>query len=171
MGKMIQIDGKKLEKILRERKLKRSVISVEMGMSDALLSHNIIRNQISTSTAKMLEAMYGIMLSDYKYVEPPKPQQTEPPVVEEKPATLPMATLDLNELQQAVALAISTMKAPEVDYSKIRDAVCEGLLDAMYQAINNSEQRNMITGLLSHSVKVGMALNIEEMRKRGAVKS
>lgn len=151
MGKMIQIDGKKLEKILYERKLKRSVISVEMGMSDALLSHNIIRNQISTSTAKMLEAMYGIMLDDYKYVEPQKPaaepQQTEPPVVEKEPT-----------------------KA-EIDYSKIRDAVCEGVLDAMYQAINNSEQRNMITGLLSHSVKVGMALNIEEMRKRGAVKS
>lgn len=143
MGKMIQIDGKKLEKILAERKLKRSVISVEMGMSDALLSHNIIRNQISTSTAKMLEAMYGIMLNDYKYVEPPKPapepEQTESPIVEEEP-----------------------MKAPEVDYGIIRDAVCEGLLDALYQAINDNDMRNAIMGLLTNAHLSALQLNLKK---------
>ena len=159
MGKMIQIDGKKLEKILYEHKLKRSVISVEMGMSDALLSHNIIRNQISTSTAKMLEAMYGIMLNDYKYVEPPKPQQTEPPVVEEKPAALPMATLDLNELQQAVALALGDMKT---DYDAMRGAIREGILDALYQAINDNDMRNAIMGLLTNAHLSALQLNLKK---------
>lgn len=172
MANMVHIDGAKLRRLIEARGLKMAAVSREMGFSSEYVKQCCARNNMSQGGMKMLQVMFGFNAADYEYVEPPKEEPMPEPVQEEiilaqEVRHTPMAALDLEELKQAVAMAMQTMQAPEIDYSKIRDAVCEGLLDATYQLINNSEQRNMITGLLSHSVKVGMSMNLDE-RLKGA---
>ena len=170
MAKMVQIDGTKLGDIIKARGLKSSHISRELGFNDAYIKHCVERDTISAGAQKMLATMFGIMPSDYEYTEP-EPEKEEAPAEpeqteimealgpEEQPVTGPVATLDMGELQKAVALALDNMRT---DYDALHGAIREGILDALNVAIQNSDMRYMITGLLSNSVAAGLSKNLQD---------
>ena len=170
MAKMVQIDGGKLAQIIKARQLKNAHVSRELGFNDAYIKHCTERNTISTGAQKMLATMFGIMPNDYEYTEPepmeevkpePEPEQmeiTEPHEEEQKPVTGPVATLDVGELQKAVALALGNM---HTDYDSLRGAIREGILDALYQAINDSDMRNALMGLPTNAHLSALQLNLK----------
>ena len=80
MAKTIQIDGKKLSKLVKAKKINMAQASRDCGMADSYLSNCICYNYIAKAPAMLLEAKYGIMLDDYKYVEPEPVKPAEPPV-------------------------------------------------------------------------------------------
>lgn len=169
--KSIQIDGEKFRALLDKAHLKYSVVSKEIGYKDKYISNCIGYNYIGAAAAQLLEIRHGIMLRDYVYVEPPKPieppkpEQTEIPVEAEvsevKPIYTPVAALDMGEHQQAIALAMQNTRAPQIDYDKLRDAIREGILDAIYNALNDTDTRNAISGLLMHAHLSALELNFK----------
>lgn len=136
------------------------------------------------AAASLLEIRHGIMLRDYIWVESPKPapkpvkpeplpapepEQTELPVEAEirevEKVYQPVAALDMGELQQAIALAMQNTKAPELDYDALRGAIREGILDALWQAMNDCDMRNAITWLLSNAHLSALQLNLKKVKE------
>ena len=155
MANMIMIDGEKLAAAFKKAGIKASDASREAGFSKSYYSNAIYYNSINKAAANLLEIQHGIQLEDYIYTEPePEPEPIpEPPmpiepiqaeVKEVKPGYIPVATLDMGELQQAIALACQQTKAPEIDYDKLRWAIREGMLDAVTQAMSDGRIRNAL---------------------------
>lgn len=178
--KTIQIDGNKLRKLFVENHIAMSAASKECGYSSKYFSNACDADAVGMAAASLLEIRHGIMLRDYIYVEPPKavkpeplpepePEQTELPVEAEvrevEKVYQPVAALDMSELQQAIALAMQNTKAPELDYDALRGAIREGILDALYQALNDSDMRGAITGLLSNAHLSALQLNLKKVKE------
>lgn len=169
MARMVQIDGEKLNDIIRARGLKSTHISRELGFNNAYIKHCVERNTISTGAQKMLATMFGIMPGDYEYTEQepePEPVSVEPEVIEQtaieepqEPEKPGVVALDMEQFQRAVALALGNMKT---DYDALRAAIREGILDALTAAMQDSDTRYMISGLLINSVAAGLAKNIQD---------
>ena len=164
--KTVQIDGMKFKALLDENKLKYSVVSKELGYGAKYVSNCIGFNCIGMAAAQIMEIRYGIMLKDYIYVEPKPvepPKPTEEPavhtelVVDEKPAVVP---LDMEQLQKAVALAMDNMKT---DYEALRSAIREGIIDAVYAMLNDSDTRNAISGVLMNAHLSALDLNFKRI--------
>ena len=157
MANMIQIDGQKFLELFHKAGIKQTDASKSAGFSRNYFSNCAYYGSISKAAAQLLEIQHGIMLKDYIYVEPapePEPEPVaEPPmpiepiqteVKEVQPVYTPVATLDMAELQQAIALACSQAKAPEIDYDKLRWAIREGMLDAVTQMLSDGRIRNAL---------------------------
>ena len=176
--KTIQIDGNKLRKLFVENHIAMSAASKECGYSSKYFANACDAGAVGMAAASLLEIRHGIMLRDYIYVEPPKavkpeplpePEQAEAPVEAEvrevEKVYQPVAALDMGELQQAIALAMQNTKAPELDYDALRGAIREGILDALYQALNDSDMRGAITGLLSNAHLSALQLNLKKVKE------
>lgn len=182
--KTIQIDGNKLRKLFVENHIAMSAASKECGYSSKYFSNACDAGAVGMAAASLLEIRHGIMLRDYIYVEPPKPVKPEPlpePLPEPEPEQTelpveaevrevekvyqPVAALDMGELQQAIALAMQNTKAPELDYDALRGAIREGILDALYQALNDSDMRGAITELLSNAHLSALQLNLKKVKE------
>lgn len=141
---MVEIDGEKLNRLLKEKGLLKSDVSREVGMAANYISNSIGYGNIRLAIAKMLEMKYGIMIDDYKREEPA--QVEEPETVE--------ASEDVRESVQ-------------IDYGAIREAVREGVLDAISAALGDSDTRGAIYGLIASAQKGGMQLAWNEKLKGG----
>lgn len=155
MANMIQIDGSKLIAAFKAAGIKANDASRDAGFSRNYFSNCAYYNSISKAAANLLEIQHGIRLEDYVYTEPepeptPEPELPVPSepieaeVKEVQPVYTPVATLDMAELQQAIALACSHAKAPEIDYDKLRWAIREGMLDAVTQMLSDGRIRNAL---------------------------
>ena len=141
---MVEIDGEKLKRLLKEKGLLKSDVSREVGMAANYISNSIGYGNIRLAIAKMMEMKYGIMIDDYKRVEPAPVE--EPETVE--------ASEDVRESVQ-------------IDYGAIRAAVREGVLDAISAALSDSNTRGAIYGLIASAQKGGMQLAWDEKLKGG----
>ena len=65
--KMLKIDGLKLKKALKTKKLTMKDVSNELGYESSYVSICCKTDKISRSAAKLLEVLYDIKLSDYEY--------------------------------------------------------------------------------------------------------
>lgn len=155
MANMIQIDGNKLAAAFKAAGVKASDASKQSGFSKNYYSNCIYYGSISKAAANLLEIQHGIHIEDYVYTEPepepaPEPklpvpsEPIEAEVKEVQPVYTPVATLDMAELQQAIALACSQAKSPEIDYDKLRWAIREGMLDAVTQMLSDGRIRNAL---------------------------
>lgn len=158
MARSIHIDGTKLRGAFAAAKVGMTAASRECGFSQNYFSNCCGYCRISGAAAKLLEIKYGIMLRDYVYVEPEKPaEQAEEPKAEAMPAV----AVDIKDLQQAFAVAMQN-HAPEINYERLRevtrDAVRDGILDAIYQINADSPTRDMVTMTMANAVKSGMLL-------------
>ena len=154
MARSIQIDGTKLRGAFAAAKVNMAAASRECGFSQNYFSNCCGYCSISGAAAKLLEIKYGIMLRDYVYVEPEKPVQTEIEAEEPKAEAMPA---DIKDLQQAFAVA-----APEINYERLRevtrDAVRDGILDAIYQMNADKPTRDMVTMTMANAVTGGMLM-------------
>lgn len=78
--KYIQIDGKKLAKILTERNLTYTEVSKNIGMAKNYISETIRRGYISTPSMMLITRIYGIEKADIelkKETEKAKPKTEE----------------------------------------------------------------------------------------------
>lgn len=139
---MVEIDGEKLNRLLKEKGLLKSDVSREVGMATNYISNSIGYGNIRLAIAKMMEMKYGIMIDDYKREEPAPVE--EPETVE--------ASEDVRESVQ-------------IDYGAIREAVREGVLDAISAALGDSDTRGAIYGLIASAQKGGMQLAWNEKLK------
>lgn len=158
MARSIQIDGTKLRGAFAAAKVNMSAASRECGFSQNYFSNCCGYCSISGAAAKLLEIKYGIMLQDYVYVEPEKPaEQAEEPKAEAMPAV----AVDIKDLQQAFAVAMQN-HAPEINYERLREvtreAVRDGILDAIYQMNADKPTRDMVTGAMANAVTGGMLM-------------
>ena len=148
MARSIQIDGTKLRGAFAAAKVNMAAASRECGFSQNYFSNCCGYCSISGAAAKLLEIKYGIMLRDYVYVEPEKPVQTEIEAEEPKAEAMP-----------AVAMQ---NRAPEINYERLRevtrDAVRDGILDAIYQMNADKPTRDMVTMTMANAVTGGMLM-------------
>lgn len=157
MARSIQIDGTKLRGAFAAAKVGMAAASRECGFSQNYFSNCCGYCSISGAAAKLLEIKYGIMLRDYVYVEPAEPAQAEEPKAEAMPAV----AVDIKDLQQAFAVAMQN-HAPEINYERLRevtrDAVRDGILDAIYQMNADKPTRDMVTMTMANAVTGGMLM-------------
>lgn len=146
---MVKIDGDKLRKLIAEKGYKMVEVSDECGMS-----HNYIANccgygTMRRSVAKLMEMKYDIPISDYEYVEPtPEPIPFDEGTAQETVHEETVVEFDIDEVM-----------------GKIREAVREGMLDAITAALNDSNTRGAIYGLIASAQKGGMQLAWNEKLK------
>lgn len=161
MARSIQIDGTKLRGAFAAAKVNMAAASRECGFSQNYFSNCCGYCSISGAAAKLLEIKYGIMLRDYVYVEPEKPVQTEIEAEEPKAEAMPAVAVDIKDLQQAFAVAMQN-HAPEMNYERLRevtrDAVRDGILDAIYQMNADKPTRDMVTMTMANAVTGGMLM-------------
>lgn len=132
MAKTITIDGKKLKRLMRDKKINMSKASRDCGMTDSYISNSCSYNYISMAVAQLLEIKYGVMLDDYQYVEPePEPEKpTEQPVETE---AAPVALIPQSGMTEADWNRIAGMiQATAVDYERLEKAVAEGLIEGAH---------------------------------------
>jgi hypothetical protein len=158
MARSIHIDGTKLRGAFAAAKVNMAAASRECGFSQNYFSNCCGYCSISGAAAKLLEIKYGIMLRDYVYVEPEKPAE---PAEEPKAEAMPAVAVDIKDLQQAFAVAMQN-HAPEINYERLREvtreAVRDGILDAIYQANADKPTRDMVTGAMASAVTGGMLM-------------
>lgn len=161
MARSIQIDGTKLRGAFAAAKVNMAAASRECGFSQNYFSNCCGYCSISGAAAKLLEIKYGIMLRDYVYVEPAEPAQTEIEAEEPKAEAMPAVAVDIKDLQQAFAVAMQN-HAPEMNYERLREvtreAVRDGILDAIYQMNADKPTRDMVTGAMASAVTGGMLM-------------
>jgi len=124
MANTITIDGEKLRALLRAKKTNAAQASRDIGMSDSYLSNCIGYNYIAKAQAMLLEAKYGIMIDDYKYVEPEKPSDypAEVPV-----AITPQSGMTNDDWNRIAAMI--TAAVPAIDYDRITKSVADGFME------------------------------------------
>lgn len=164
IANMVQIDKARLIKALDERKLTMKRVSQDIGFNDYYLKNCAERGTMRGNVTQLIQARFGIPFSDYEYVEPEPKAENEPA---EAIVTEAAVELDPDALKEAITGALDGMKP---DYETLRAVIREGVLDALYQAVNDNNMRNALFSLLSDSVRSGMRRNIEDMRSKGAVR-
>lgn len=130
MAKTITIDGKKLRRLMLDKKINMSKASRDCGMTDSYISNSCSYNYISKAVAQLLEIKYGVMLDDYRYVEPePEPEKPAEQPVEVAPvAAIPQSGMTEDDWNRIAGM----IAAVAVDYDKIEKAVAEGMIEAAH---------------------------------------
>ena len=128
MAKTITIDGVKLRRLMLDKKINMSKASRDCGMTDSYISNSCSYNYISKAVAQLLEIKYGVMLDDYKYVEPEPVKPAEPPVEAAPVAEIPKSGMTVDDWNRIAAM----IAAVAVDYDKIEKAVAEGFIEGTH---------------------------------------
>ena len=63
---MKEIDGKRLDEILRDKGLVKAYVSRDMKYGSSFISDCIHRNKMNERSVMLLEQLYGIKFEDYK---------------------------------------------------------------------------------------------------------
>lgn len=108
----VDINGEKLKKILEDRFLTFSEVSVECGYNESAISRCIARNSMTKILIKALELRYNIRPEDYVILDPkqePKPEAPE---------------------------QMSFIQAPgiEIDYGHLKSVIYEAVYEAVKKA-------------------------------------
>ena len=140
---MVLINGEKLDKILTYKGLTKKSASEAIGRGYSYLNNCIERGRMSVASTKLFKLTFDIDPEDYVVVE--EEVQPEPePAVEAEPVTA----------------------APiEINYNKIREAVSEGVLDAICQMFSDNELRGTLYTILANAHKGGMQMAWSEKLK------
>lgn len=152
MAKTITIDGKKLRRIMAEKNIKMSKASVECGMTESYISNSCSYNYIALAPAMLLEAKYGVMLDDYRAVEPePEPEKPAEPPVEAAPvAAIPQSGMSEDDWNRLTAI-IAEM-TPKIDYDKIEKAVAEGFIEGTHALVTTEPVTRTIQQMLFNAL-------------------
>lgn len=155
MAKTITIDGKKLKRLMLEKKINMSKASRDCGMTDSYISNSCSYNYISKAVAQLLEIKYGVTLDDYRYVEPePEPEKPAEPPVEAAPvAAIPQSGMSEDEWNRIAGMITATA----VDYDKIEKAVAEGVVKAAHTLMTIEPVTRQIQQMLYAAIKGALA--------------
>ena len=163
MAKTITIDGAKLRKILIDKKVKMSQASIDCGMTESYISNSCSYNYISMAVAKLLEIKYGIMLDDYKYVEPEpvaEPIQPEAPVEAASVIEIPQSGMTEEDWNRIAGMITATA----VDYDKLQKAVVAAVVEAVSMILSMVPATRQIQQMLYAAIK-GALKKIADDRK------
>ena len=139
MAKTITIDGKKLKMLMKDKKINMSKASRDCGMTDSYISNSCSYNYISKAVAQLLEIKYGVMLDDYKHVEPEPVKPAEQPV------------------EAAPVAAIHQIGMTEDDWNRIAVMINE---TAIHQSGMTEDDWNRIAGMINAT-----AVDYEQLTK------
>lgn len=109
----VDINGAKLKKILEDRFLTFSEVSVECGYNESAISRCIARNSMTKILIKALELRYNIRPEDY-VIPDPKPE----------PGSMPEPPEQMSFLPGKV----------EIDYICLKSIIYEAVYDAVKKA-------------------------------------
>ena len=130
MAKTITIDGVKLKRLMLDKKINMSKASRDCGMTDSYISNSCSYNYINMAVAQLLEIKYGVMLDDYRYVEPEQEPEkpAEQPVEAAPVVAIPQSGMTEDDWNRIAGM----IAAVAVDYDKIEKAVAEGVIEATH---------------------------------------
>lgn len=157
MAKTITIDGKKLKRLMMDKKINMSKASRDCGMTESYISNSCSYNYINRAMAQLLEIKYGVMLDDYKYVEPePVPEPEKP--VEQPVEAAPVVAVSQSGMTEDDWNRIAGMiTATAVDYDKIEKAVAEGVVEAAHTLMTIEPVTRQIQQMLYAAIKGALA--------------
>lgn len=155
MAKTITIDGKKLKRLMLEKKINMSKASRDCGMTDSYISNSCSYNYINMAVAQLLEIKYSVMLDDYRYVEPePEPEKPAEQPVEVAPvAAIPQSGMTEDDWNRIAGMITATA----VDYDKIEKAVAEGVVEAAHTLMTIEPVTRQIQQMLYAAIKGALA--------------
>ena len=137
----IQIDGSKLKNIFADKGLRPNYVALQMGYCDNYFYSVFCKNSIVSTVAKLLEMQYGIALDSYRQKTPEETKKTE---------VTPAPDAERHATDES-----------------LRQAVREGVLDALYQALSDNERRNQISFVLMNAYNGALTAHAKA-RAKGA---
>lgn len=162
MAKTITIDGKKLRALLKAKKINAAQASRDIGMTDSYVSNCIGYNYIAKAPAMLLEAKYGIMIDDYKYVEPEPVKSAEQPVEAAPVAEIPKSGMNNDDWNRIAAMI--TAVVPAIDYDRITKAVADGFMEGANTLLTVEPVTRQIQQMLYAAIR-GALKKIADERK------
>lgn len=162
MAKTITIDGKKLRRLMLDKKINMSRASRDCGMTDSYISNSCSYNYISKAVAQLLEIKYGVMLDDYKYVEPPKPVELEPELTEqeilEKIKAAPISIIPQSGMTEDDWNRIAGMiNATAIDYEMLTKVIISAVVEATSMILAAEPSTRKIQQMLYAAIKGALA--------------
>lgn len=149
MARTITIDGEKLRALLKAKKINAAQASLDIGMTASYVSNCIGYNYIAKAPAMLLEAKYGIMMDDYKYVEPEPVKPAEPHAEAAPVAAIPQSGMTEDDWNRIAGM----IAAMAVDYNKIEKAVAEGMIEATHVLVTTEPVTRTIQQMLYAAIK------------------
>lgn len=153
MAKTITIDGKKLRRIMAEKNIKMSKASIECGMTASYISNSCSYNYIALAPAMLLEAKYGVMLDDYKAVEPEPEKPAEPPVEAAPISTIPQSGMTEDDWNRIAGMITATA----VDYDKLTKVIIQAVVEATSMILAAEPSTRKIQTMLYAAIKGALA--------------
>ena len=162
MAKTITIEGKKLWKLLTDRKINMAKASADCGMSAKYLSNCCGYNYINMAAAKLLEINYGIALDEYKYVKPePEPEKpVEQPVEAAPVAVIPQSGMTADDWNRIAGM----INATAVDYEQLTKVIISGVVESVSMILAAEPSTRKIQMMLYAAIK-GALSKIASERK------
>lgn len=155
MAKTITIDGKKLKRLMLEKKINMSKASRECGMTDSYISNSCSYNYINMAVAQLLEIKYGVMLDDYRYVEPePEPEKPAEQPVEVAPvAAIPQSGMTEDDWNRIAGM----INATAVDYEQLTKVIISAVVEATSMILAAEPSTRKIQTMLYAAIKGALA--------------
>lgn len=157
MAKTITIDGKKLKRLMLEKKINMSKASRDCGMTDSYISNSCSYNYINMAVAQLLEIKYGVMLDDYKYVEPePEPEPEKPveqPVEAAPVAVIPQSGMTADDWNRIAGM----INATAVDYEQLTKVIISGVVESVSMILAAEPSTRKIQQMLYAAIKGALA--------------
>lgn len=162
MAKTVTIEGKKLWKLLTDRKINMRAASADCGMSANYISNCCGYNYINLAAAKLLEINYGISLDEYKFVEPePEPEKpVEQPVEAAPVAVIPQSGMTADDWNRIAGM----INATAVDYEQLTKVIISGVVESVSMILAAEPSTRKIQMMLYAAIK-GALSKIASERK------
>lgn len=145
----IEINGGKLRELMFEKGVKPSTASTQAGFASNYWKNAMTRGACSETAANLLFMQFGINLIDYRADAEPDTIPFDEPTAPEEPEERTAA-----EPEPVIAETVVSM----------RDEIREGVLDAIYQLLGNSETADIINKIIYNAVK-GAIINADRIIK------
>ena len=153
MAKTITIDGKKLKRLMLDKKINMSKASRDCGMTDSYISNSCSYNYISKAVAQLLEIKYGVMLDDYKYVEPEPVKPAEPPVEAAPVAAIPQSGMTEDDWNRIAGM----INATAIDYEMLTKVIISAVVEATSMILAAEPSTRKIQQMLYAAIKGALA--------------
>lgn len=162
MAKTITIDGVKLKRLMLDKKINMSKASRDCGMTDGYISNSCSYNYINMAVAQLLEIKYGVMLDDYRYVEPePEPEKPAEQPVEVAPvAAIPQSGMTADDWNRIAGM----INATAVDYEQLTKVIISGVVESVSMILAAEPSTRKIQMMLYAAIK-GALSKIASERK------
>lgn len=162
MAKTISIDGVKLKRLMLDKKINMAKASRDCGMTDSYISNSCSYNYINKAVAQLLEIKYGVMLDDYRYVEPePEPEKpVEQPVEAAPVAVIPQSGMTADDWNRIAGM----INATAVDYEQLTKVIISGVVESVSMILAAEPSTRKIQMMLYAAIK-GALSKIANERK------